>query len=113
MRSLFCRLWYRLTEARRNYEAIDQDLQFRIREQYFAAETAQRLSRLYADTILPQGQLTIESSLTAYTNGTTDLASVLANVVAKVDTEERRHEAELNYLLSLARLEELTGGTTK
>jgi len=36
---------------------------------------------------------------------------VLTNVIAKTDREERLHEAELNYLLALARLEELTGAS--
>ncbi|HXJ44401.1 MAG TPA: TolC family protein, partial [Bryobacteraceae bacterium] len=101
----------RLAEARRNYEVADQSLQFRIREAYISAESALRLAKLYKSTILPQSSLTIESALTAYANGTGDQTSVLTNVIAKTDSEERLHEAELSCLLALARLEELTGAS--
>jgi len=95
--------------ARHTFEAAEQNLQFRIREAYAAAQTAQRLRNLYADTILPQSQLTVDSSLTAYQTGGADLPTVLTNVAAKTDLEEQLHEQELNYALALARLEEMTG----
>ena len=99
----------RLSEARRNLEAADQSLQFRVREQYLAAQTAWKLIQLYGDTILPQSGLTIESSLAAYQTGGADLLSVLSNVTTKIDAEERYHEQKMMYALALARLEEMTG----
>jgi cobalt-zinc-cadmium efflux system outer membrane protein len=99
----------RLSEVRRDYEATAQSLQFRIRESYIAAQTAWRVIQLYSDTILPQNDLTVESSMNAYQNGTGDFAPVLTSLTAKIDAEERVHEQELNYLLALTRLEELTG----
>ena len=99
----------RLSEVRRDYEATAQSLQFRIREAYIAAQTAWRVIQLYSDTILPQDDLTVESSLNAFQNGNGDFAPVLGSLTAKIDAEERVHEQELNYLLALTRLEELTG----
>ena len=99
----------RLAEARRNFEAGGQNLQFRVREAYASAETAWRLRELYSDTILPQSQLTVDSSLTAYQTGAGDLIAVLNNLSTKIDVEEQLHEQNLNYALALARLEELTG----
>jgi outer membrane protein TolC len=99
----------RLGEARQNFEAANQSLQFRVRESYAAAQTAWRLIKLYSDTILPQSALTIESSLASYETGGTDFLSVLTNVMAKVDAEDRYHEQKMMYALALARLEELTG----
>jgi outer membrane protein TolC len=112
---------HRLSESRQDYEAAEQDLQFRVREAYFAAQTAYRLMNLYADTILPQSSLTIESSLPSYETGATDFLSVLTNVMTKIDSEERYHEQTMMYELARARLEELTavaleddsGATTK
>jgi cobalt-zinc-cadmium efflux system outer membrane protein len=98
-----------LAETRRNFEASEQGLQFRVREAWAAAETAWRLMKLYTDTILPQGQLTVDSSLTAYQTGGTDFVAVLTNLTTKVDLQEQRHEEELNYALAVARLEEMTG----
>src|SRR5262249_58376006 len=83
---------YRLSAARREYEAAGQNRQFRLRESYAAAQTAWRLMKLYEDTILPQSGLTIESSLTAYETGAGDFLSVLTNVMARIDSEERYHE---------------------
>lgn len=99
----------RLLEARRNFEAGEQNLHFRVREAYSAADTAWRLRQLYLDTILPQSQLTVDSSINAYQTGAGDLIAVLNNLSTKVDVEEQFHEQELNYALALARLEELTG----
>ena len=65
--------------------------------------------RLYSDTILPQSQLTADSSLAAYQTGGSDFIAVLNNLIAKVDAEEQFHEQQLNYSLALARLEEMTG----
>ena len=70
-----------MSEARHNFEAADQNLQFRVREAYAQAQTAWRLIQLYADTILPQSALTIESSLASYETGGTDFLSVLTNVM--------------------------------
>lgn len=98
-----------LMAARRNYEAGEQDLQLRVRENWAAAESAWRLIRLYDDTIVPQSQLAVDSSLAAYQSGAADFVSVLNNVSAKVDVEQQRHEEEMNYQLAIAALEELTG----
>ena len=99
---------HRLSESRHEYEAAEQNLQYRVREAYFAAQTAYRLMTLYADTILPQSSLTIESSLPAYETGSTDFLSVLTNVITKIDAQERYHEQRMMYELARARLEELT-----
>ena len=98
-----------LHSSRYEFEATDQDLQFRVREAYLAAQTAYRLMKLYADTILPQSVLTIESSLPSYETGATDFLSVLTNIMTKVDSEERYHEQVMMYEVARARLEELTG----
>jgi outer membrane protein TolC len=98
-----------LAEKRHSFEASEQSLQFRVREAWAAADTSWRLLKLYSDTILPQSQLTVDSSLTAYQTGGADFVSVLNNLTTKVDVEEQRHEEELNYALALARLEEMTG----
>ena len=99
----------RLTEARRNFTAAGQSLQFKVQEAYLAAQTSFRLLNLYADTILPQSALTVESSLSSYETGATDFLSVLTNLTTKVEAEERYHEEQLSYAIALARLEEITG----
>ena len=98
-----------LSESRRNYEAAQQSLQFRVRSAWAELETASRLAKLYTDTVLPQSRLTVESSLTAYQTGNADLVSVLGNLATQIDVEEQFHEQELNYAMAVARIEEMTG----
>lgn len=98
-----------LAGARRGFEAAEQNLQFRVREAYTAAETAWRLMKLYRDTILPQSQLTVDASTVAYQAGSTDFVFVLNNLITKVDVEEQLHQQALTYALALARIEEMTG----
>src|SRR5947209_8298835 len=70
---------YEVAEAERTYEASSRSLEFRIRDDYAAAETALKLATLYSQTVMPQARLTVESSLAAYEAGTTDLIAVLSN----------------------------------
>jgi outer membrane protein, heavy metal efflux system len=100
---------YRLSEARHNYEAVEQSIQFRIREAYAQAETSFRLMSLYLDTVIPQSGLTVESSIASYQTGALDFLSVLNNLIGKTDFEERYHEEMLAYWSAVTRLEELTG----
>ena len=100
---------HRLSESRRNYEAARQDLQFRVREAYAQAETSFQLLTLYQDTIIPQAQLTADSSLASYQTGAADFLSVLTNLSSTIDYEERYHEEMLAYWLAVIKLEELSG----
>ena len=100
---------YRLSESRRNYEAARQDLQFRLREAFAQAETSFQLLTLYQDTIIPQAQLTADSSLASYQTGAADFLSVLTNLSSTIDYEERYHEEMLSYWLAVIKLEELSG----
>jgi outer membrane protein TolC len=98
-----------VAQARHVYEAAARDLEFRIQDEYSAAETAQKLVDLYGQTIIPQARLAVESSLASYETGATDFLSVLSNHVAAFEYEMNYHEQMQEYHLALARLEELTG----
>ncbi len=100
---------FRLSESRRNFEAARQDLQFRIRDAYAQQETSFQLLTLYQDTILPQAQLTADSSLASYQTGGADFLSVLTNLSSTIDYEERYHEEMLSYWVAVIKLEELSG----
>jgi outer membrane protein, heavy metal efflux system len=100
---------HRLGEAKRNYEAAEQNLEFRVREAYAQAETSYQLLKLYQDTLLPQTGLTTDSSLASYETGAADFLSVLTNLMSKVDLEERYHAEMLAYWSAVIRLEEVTG----
>jgi outer membrane protein TolC len=98
-----------LSQSRRNYEATNQALHFRIQDDYLMAAASQRLMKLYGQTVIPQASLALESSLASYETGTIDFLSVLTNYVAVVEYETNYYEELQNYYLALSRLEEMTG----
>ncbi len=97
-----------LSQARRSWEAADQALHYRIREDYLMAETSERLMRLYSDTVLPQARLALDSSLASYETGAVDFLTVLNNFTTRLDYEVNYREEMLSFHLALVRLEELT-----
>jgi hypothetical protein len=65
--------------------------------------------KLYRQTIVPQGNLALESSLSTYETGSVDFLSVLSNFKMVLDYEMNYYDEALNYALALSRLEETTG----
>ncbi len=98
-----------LGAARRSLEAAGRALQFRIKDDYLMAQTSERLMRMYADTVIPQASLALESSLASYETGAVDFLSVLMNFTTMVEYEENYHEEMLSFHLAMIRLEEMTG----
>jgi outer membrane protein TolC len=98
-----------LSQARRNYEATDQSLHFRIKDDYLMASASSRLMKLYSQTVVPQASLALEASLVTYETGTVDFLSVLSNFTTILDYEMNYYDELLSYQLALSRLEEMTG----
>lgn len=99
----------KIAEARHDYAADTQSINYRIEEAYLAAQTASKLGRLYRDTAIPQASLALQSSLTAYQNGNADFTSVFMNHIAVLEYEMSYHEQMLAHDLAVATLEALTG----
>jgi outer membrane protein TolC len=98
-----------LAQSRHTYEATNQDLHFRIQDEYLMAETASQLVTLYDKTVIPQASLALESSLSSYETGAVDFLSVLMNYTTVFDYQMNYYEELQNFYLALARLEEMTG----
>jgi outer membrane protein TolC len=98
-----------VSAARHNYNAANQTLSFRVKDDYLMAETSYRLMNMYSTTVIPQASLALESGLASYQTGALDFLSVLMNFTTMVEYELNYHEEVLNYFLALARLEEMTG----
>jgi outer membrane protein TolC len=97
-----------LTESRHTYEATNQSLHFRIKDDYLMATTSSQLMKLYGQTVVPQATLALESSLASYETGAVDFLSVLTNYIAVVEYEMNYYEEMQNFYLALSRLEEMT-----
>ena len=89
-----------LSQARRTYEATDQSLRYQIQDDFLMAQTSAKLMKLYTLTVVPQANLTLESSLSTYETGSVDFLSVLANFTTVLDTELNYYEEALNYSLA-------------
>lgn len=98
-----------LSQSRRTYEAADQDLRYRIQDDFNMAQSSAKLMKLYTQTVVPQGNLALESSLSTYETGSVDFLSVLSNFTMVLDYEMNYYDEALNYALALTRLEEMTG----
>jgi outer membrane protein TolC len=97
-----------LAQSRRTYEAVNQSLHFRIKDDHLMAETSAQLMRLYGQTVIPQASLALESSLASYETGAVDFLAVLMNNVTVVEYEMNYYEEMQNFYLALSRLEEMT-----
>ena len=98
-----------LSQARRTYESTDQSLHFRIKDDYTMAQASSKLMKLYAQTVVPQGNMALESSFSTYETGSVDFLSVLTNFTTVLDYEMNYYDEALNFVLALSRLEEMTG----
>ncbi len=98
-----------LSAARHSYEASDQMLSFRVKDDYLMAQTSYRLMQMYSSTVIPQSSLALESSLATYETGGVDFLSVVSNFTTVLEYELNYRDEMLNYLLAVARLEEMTG----
>ncbi len=95
--------------ARLEYEALLREARSRIERDFQAAQTAARLMQMYEDTVIPQAELAVESSLASYQTGTIGFLGVFANLVAKYEYEVDYREARLDAGLAQARIEETAG----
>lgn len=97
-----------LVQSRKTYEATNQNLHFRIQDDYLMAQTSEQLVRLYGQSVIPQASLTLESSLSSYETGAVDFLTVFMNYITVVEYEMNYYEELQNFYLALARLEEMT-----
>jgi outer membrane protein TolC len=100
---------FELAAARREYESMLQELGFEVREQYEAARTAERLVQIYEDTVIPQAQLALESSMAGYEAGNTEFLNVLGGFLTLVEYRTAQLEERRNLEMAISRMGELTG----
>jgi outer membrane protein, heavy metal efflux system len=98
-----------LAQARRSYEAGDQELRRRIQEEFLAAQASSKLMKAYQQTVAPQSNLALESSLLAYGDKKVEFLAVISDYITSFDYAMNYFDEALGYELALARLEELTG----
>lgn len=98
-----------VAEARSTYESAKLDLQGRIEQDVLEATTSARLARLYRDTVIPQTRLVLESSLTGFAAGRTDLMTVLMNAAMALEQEMSCLDALAAADTAASRIAEMAG----
>jgi len=97
----------RLAEARHAYTSAEQELYFQVKDEYLAAKASDRLVSLYAQAIVPQATLALESSLSGYEVGNVDFLTLMNNFVTILDYETNYWDQYAGLAESMARLEAL------
>jgi outer membrane protein TolC len=98
-----------LRQSQSRFDAAGQALFREVTDHYLAAETAERLERLYRETVIPQASLTLESSLAAYRVGDVDFLGVLDHWSTLLEFEVEYYTQVAEHEKALASLEERTG----
>jgi cobalt-zinc-cadmium efflux system outer membrane protein len=85
------------------------ELYFDLKQNYLAAKASENLLKLFAQGVVPQSSLALESSMASYRVGTADFTAVLANFTTVLNYETEYYRELANYQTALARMEALTG----
>jgi cobalt-zinc-cadmium efflux system outer membrane protein len=107
---------YGVKEAHADLEASEQELKaardevlFTVADQYARAQTAQEISTLFRTGIIPQAQLSLESSVAGYEVGSVDFLTLLDNVKSLLNDELEYYREATAFNKAIAVLEEVVG----
>jgi len=99
----------RLNEAKQNYRGAQQQAIFGVKDQYLTIQSSERILKLYKTTLLPQAQLTVDSSAAAYEVGTSDFLSLVSNLTNLISMERQYYDELARHEEAIARLEPVVG----
>lgn len=98
-----------LASARREYEAQVQQIYFRVRDQYLAAQTGVHVLKLYQEGLLPQAGAEFQAGLAAYESHREDFETLMNSFLDVLSLNQEYWRTLADHEIALARLEELTG----
>lgn len=99
----------RLTEAKQNYRAAQQQAIYQVKDQYLSIQSSERILNLYRTTLVPQAQLTVDSSASAYEVGNIDFLSLVSNLTNLISLERQYYDELARHEEAIARLEPAVG----
>ncbi len=91
------------------YQAQQNELYSKLRQQTATAEQSFRSARLYANDILPQARLAVEAALAAYKVNRVDFLTLLDSQMTVLNYELGYAAAVVNQNKALAEIDLLTG----
>jgi outer membrane protein TolC len=96
---------YTILSAKNRYEAVKNDLQFRISSLLAKIDQNSHLINLYRDGIIPQANHALNSSIASYQVGTVDFLTLLTNLLTLYRYELEYYKVLTDYEKNLADLE--------
>jgi outer membrane protein TolC len=95
--------------AEQSRDNRQNELYFELKQNYLAAKASDQLLKLFAQGVVPQSSLALESAMSSYQVGTVDFLTVLGNFTTVLNYETDYYRELANYQTALARMEALTG----
>ena len=92
-----------------NYRAAEQQAIYQVKDQYLSIQSSERILNLYKTTLLPQAQLTVDSSASAYAVGNIDFLTLVTNLTNLISLERQYYEELARHEEAIARLEPIVG----
>jgi outer membrane protein TolC len=99
----------KLREAKQNYQAAQQQAIYQVKDQYLSIQSSERILNLYKTTLIPQAQLTVDSSASAYQVGTIDFLTLLTNLTNLISLDRQYYDELARHEEAIARLEPIVG----
>ncbi len=101
----------RSTEQDAELDAMRNEAFGQVQEALVQAQAAQQMAHLYHDTLRPQAEVTLQSSVVAYQNSKTDFLNLLDSQMVLIDIDLTWLQAEADFDARMADLELATGTT--
>lgn len=99
----------RLREAKENYQSARQQAIFQVKDQYLSIQSSERILNLYRTTLIPQAQLTVDASASAYAVGAIDFLTLLTNLTNLISLDRQFYDELGRHETAIARLEPIVG----
>ncbi len=98
-----------LLEAKENYDAMEDNILFQVKDSFITAQTSENLLELYKGGIIPQSSLSLESAISGYQVGDVDFLTLLNNLITLFNFELEYYDQLTVYQKALVRIEEVSG----
>ncbi len=99
----------KLREAKQNYQAAQQQSIYQVKDQYLSIQSSERILNLYKTTLIPQAQLTVDSSASPYEVGSIDFLTLLANLTNLISLDRQYYDELARHEEAIVRLEPIVG----
>src|SRR5712675_343306 len=96
-------------EAKQNYQAAQQQAIFQVKDQFLSIQSSERILNLYKTTLIPQAQLTVDSSTSAYEVGSIDFLTLITNLTNLISLDRQYYDELARHEEAIAKLEPIVG----